>query len=414
MTFFKKILSDVCWLLYVAVLVVLASSGVVFAGEFSFHPSLAVREEYTDNVFEQRDPRRSDYITRLLPGLALKYNAPLWDWDLAYTFDYRIYARNSRDDESTHDLAAKGQIRIVDEFFFLDLSDSYKRVSLDVSRDFTQEGLFANQSDSNIASASPYLVFHPGNRTTLKTGYRYTNVWYRNPTAIDKREHSGFLNASYEYSSKVSFNADYTFVHQNSVTPYNRHSPSAGARYEYADKCFLFAQGGYTWVDYRDAPDFNKPFWNAGITHTLNTLAVTFTTGVQYPEDPLSGFTRQTEYNLALNKTYERGTAGLSVYYAKYDGETVARTKKYGVGLTGRYDVTERLSGSLAANLERYDFRDPSGHTRRIYVAPGLSYALPWETTLSLFYTFVDYDSAARVEDNYSVNRVALEVRKVF
>ncbi|MRR55614.1 MAG: TIGR03016 family PEP-CTERM system-associated outer membrane protein [Deltaproteobacteria bacterium] len=414
MTFTEKLLSRVLRLSLVIVLVVLMQSGVVTAGEFSFHPSLAVREEYTDNVFEQNDPRRSDFITRLMPGLALKYNAPLWDWDLAYTFDCRIYARNSRNDESTHDLAAKGHIKLIDELLFLDLSDIYKRVSLDVRRDYTQDGLFANQSDSNIATASPYLVFHPGARTTLKTGYRYTNVWYRNPTAIDKREHSGFINASYEYSSKVSFNADYTFIHQNSVTPYNRHSPSAGARYEYADKCFLFAQGGYTWVDYQDAPDFNKPFWSAGITHTLNTLTITLTTGVQYPEDPLSGFTRQTDYNLALTKTFARGAAGLSVYYADYEGETVDRTKKYGVGLTGKYDVTERLSGNLAANLERYEFRDPSGHTRRIYVAPGLSYALPWETTISLFYAYVDYDSASRVEDNYSVNRVALEVRKQF
>jgi len=414
MTFIKKILSRICWLLYVVVLVVLVHSGVVTAGEFSFHPSLAVREEYTDNVYEQNDPRRSDFITRLMPGLALKYYAPLWDWDLAYTFDYRIYARNSRNDESIHDLAAKGHIKIIDEFFFLDLSDSYKRVSLDVSRDYTQESLFVNQSDSNIATASPYLVFHPGTRTTITSGYRYTNIWYRDPSAIDKREHSGFINASYEYSSKVNFNADYTYTHQNSVMPYNRHSPSAGARYEYADKCFIFAQGGYTWVDYRDAPDFNKPFWNAGITHAFDSFTLTATAGVQYPEDPLRGFTRVTDYSLALNKIYERGNVGLSVYYSKYDGESVDRTKKYGVGITGKYDITEKLSSSLAANVERYDFRDPSGHTRRIYVAPGVSYALPWETTISLFYTFVDYDSASRVEDNYSVNRVALEVRKQF
>ncbi|MGA7827471.1 MAG: TIGR03016 family PEP-CTERM system-associated outer membrane protein [Geobacteraceae bacterium] len=413
MTFFLRISFRICRLLYAVVLVVLVSSQVVSAGEFSFHPSLAVREEYTDNIYEQQASRRSDYITRLMPGLALKYNAPLWDWDLAYTFDYRIYARNSRDDESTHDLAAKGHIKIIDEFLFLDLSDVYKRVSLDVRRDYTQESLFANQSDSNIATASPYFVFHPGTRTTIKSGYRYTNVWYRDPNAIDKREHSGFINASYEYSPKVTFNADYTYTHQNSVNPYNRHSPSAGARYEYADKSFLFAQGGYTWVNYRNSPDFNKPFWNAGITHTFNTLSVSFTTGVQYPEDPLSGLTRETDYNLALNKTFARGNVGLSVYYANYDGEAVDRTKKYGVGITGKYDVSEKLSGSLAANVERYDFRD-TGHTRRIYVAPGLSYSLPWKTSISLFYAFVDNESAARPVDNYQVNRVGLEVKKQF
>lgn len=387
---------------------------VVPAAEFSFHPSLAVSEEYTDNVYEARDQRRSDFITRLLPGLSLKYNAPLWDWNLAYNFDYRIYARNSRDDETTHNLAATGHIKIIDELFFLDLSDTYKRVSLDVSRDYTQESLFINQTDSNTFSASPYLIFHPGTRTTIKTGYRYTNVWYRDPAAIDKREHSGFLNASYEYSSKLTLNADYLFIRQDSVNPYYRNTPSVGARYEYADKCFVFGNGGYTWVDYRNSPDSNKPYWNAGISHTFDTFTVTATAGVQYPEDPLTGLTRETNYTLALDKPLTRGSIGLSASYSEYSGENIERTKRYGIGFTGKYDLTERLSSRLNAKVERYDYRDPSGNTRRIYITPGLTYSLPWETSLSLAYSFIDYHSAARYADNYAVNRVVLEVSKTF
>jgi hypothetical protein len=386
----------------------------VWAVEFSFHPSLAVSEEFNDNVYESRDNRKSDFITRLMPGLAMKYNAPLWDWDLAYNFDYRYYARNSHGDESTHNLAAKGHIKIIDELFFLDLSDTFKRVSLDVSRDYTQESLFENQTDSNTFTASPYFVFHPGARTTIKTGYRYTNTWYRDPAAIDKRKHSGFLSVGYEYSPKLTFTADYIYVRQNSADPYNRHSPAAGARYEYADKCFVFGQGGYTWVDYRDTPDFNKPYWTAGITHAFDTFTLSATAGVQYPEDPQSGFTRETNYTLTLSRPLERGNIGFSVYYSDYDGDAVDRTKKYGVGFTGKYDLTEKLAASLAANVERYDYRDPSGHTRRIFITPGLSYSLPWETSFSLFYSFIDYHSAALYADNYEVNRVVLEVRKEF
>jgi hypothetical protein len=399
-------------IVFFAFLIVWPSVG--YAGEFSLKPSIAVSEEFTDNVYESREDRKSEFITHLMPGLALKYNAPLWDWDLAYTFDYRYYARNSHSDESTHNLAATGKIRIIEDLFFLDLSDTFSRVSLDVSRDYTQEGLFENQTDSNTVTASPYFVFHPGAQTTIKTGYRYTNVWYRNPAAIDKREHSGFFNASYEYSPKLSFNADYLYTYQSSINPYNRHTPSAGLRYEYADKCFIFGQGGYTWVDYRDSPDFNSSYWNAGLTHDFDPYSLTVNVGVQYPEDPLSGFTKETNYNLALNRTLERGGIGLSVYYSDYDGETVDRTKKYGVGLTGNYELTEKLGSRLGANVERYEYRYGSGHTRRIYISPGLTYSLPWESSLSLTYSYIDYHSASRYEDNYAVNRVVLEVRKVF
>ncbi|TLN00877.1 TIGR03016 family PEP-CTERM system-associated outer membrane protein, partial [bacterium] len=145
-----------------------------YAGELSFHPYIAISEEFTDNVYESRDEKQSDFVTRFLPGMTFKYVAPLWDWDLAYNLDYRLYARNSRSDETTHNLAAKGHVKLIDERLFLDISDTFKRVSLDVSRDYTQEGLYSNQSDSNILTVSPYAIFRPGGQTTIKTGYRYS------------------------------------------------------------------------------------------------------------------------------------------------------------------------------------------------------------------------------------------------
>lgn len=414
MTFIQIALTRISRVLCLIVPLVIFHCPSVRAADFSFHPSITASEEYTDNVYEVRDHRRSDFITRLLPGLSLKYNAPLWDWNLAYNFDYRYYARNSRSDDTTHNLAATGHIKIVDDLFFLDLSDTFKRVSLDVSRDYTQESLSVNQTDSNTFTASPYFVFHPGTRTTIKTGYRYTNVWYRDPTAIDRREHSGFLNASYEYSSKLTFNADYLFIRQDSVNPFNRNTPSVGARYEYADKCFVFGNGGYTWVDYRNSPDSKNPYWNAGITHTFTTFTLNATAGVQYPEDPQSGLTRETNYALALDKPLERGSLGISFSYSEYKGENIDRIKRYGIGLTGKYDVSERLGSSLSAKVDRYDYRDPSGNTRRIYITPGLTYSLPWDAKLSLSYSFIDYHSASRFADNYEVNRVVLELSKIF
>jgi hypothetical protein len=384
-----------------------------YAAEFSIKPTLAVSEEYNDNVFETRDFRKTDYITRALPGLALKYNAPFWDWDIAYNFDYRYYARNSKTDDYTHNLLAKGNVKIIDEFMLLDISDSYKRVSLNVTRDYTQESLVANQSDSNTFTASPYFLLRPGTHATVKTGYRYTNVWYRDPTAIDKREHSGFVDAVYEYSPKLSFNADYTFTHQNSVNGFDKYAPYAGARYEYADKSFVFAQGGYTWIHFKNRSDFNNPFWNAGITHTFEPYSVYFNTGVQYPEDPQSGLTKETDYTLGMKRTMVRGDVGASVYYSKYDGINVDMTRKYGAGITGRYEITAKLTGNISFNAEKYDHSTGS-YTRRFYVNPALGYALPWDITVALNYTFVDYYSPGVFNDNYRVNRVILEVKKTF
>lgn len=395
-------------------LILLASYSDVFAGEFSFHPSIAISEEFTDNVFEERDNKKSDFVTRLLPGIAMTYNASLWDWNLNYAFDYRYYAKNSRSDDTTHNLNVSGLTRVIKDLLFLEVSDVYSRVSLDVSRDRTTEGLFVDQSDSNTFIASPYFSFRPGPKTTVRTGYRYRNVWYKEPEGIDRRQHIGFAEATYEYSPKLNLTASYTYTRENSIYPYNRHAPYVGFRYEYKDRSFVFAQGGYTWFSTKNRGDFNYPFWNGGITHTMGTYSVSLTTGVTYPEDPESTITRETDYALTLTKEFSRGNVGLTVSYADYSGDVVDIENRYLAGITARYEIGAKLVASLATSVEKYDHRGSNTYTRRIFINPALTYPLPKEIFLTLNYIYADFYSPRIYDDNYSVNRVILEARKTF
>lgn len=82
------------------------------AAEVQFHPSLAVSEEFTDNVFLTEHDKVSEYITRVLPGFSLAYQAPVLTGDISYTFDYRHYARGTQSDEITHSADAKGLLTV--------------------------------------------------------------------------------------------------------------------------------------------------------------------------------------------------------------------------------------------------------------------------------------------------------------
>jgi hypothetical protein len=386
------------------------------AGEFEYHPSLAVSEEFNDNVYESAFDRRTDYITRILPGLALRYNAPLWDWDVSYLFDYRYYARNSREDDTTHNLTAHGLTRIINDLLFLDISDTYQRVSLDINRDYTQESLFVNQTDSNTFTVSPYFVFHPGAKVTVNTGYRYTNIWYRDPQAEDNREHTGFANAAYQYSDKLSLSVAYSFTRHDSNEGYYRHTAFAGARYEYADRCFVFGQGGYTLFDFDDSRSTSNPYWSAGITHVRDPYTFTFSTSVSYPSDPLADVTEQTVYAASVTRAFQRGSLGVTFSYSELrDPFTDTRTESsYSGGFTGRYELSENLVGTFGFSAERYEGDDLNGNSWRFYVNPGLSYTFPREITLALNYYFVDSSSDNLSNDDYRVNRVVLEARKTF
>lgn len=136
------------------------SPASVSAADMLLKPFVAISEEVTDNIYEQAIGRRQELTTRLRPGATFTYHSPLWRWDTAYTFEYRNYARNSRNNEYNHDAALKGNLALVDNFLFLDLSDTYHRVTLDISRDAaTESSLFLNQTDQNIAIISPYMLW---------------------------------------------------------------------------------------------------------------------------------------------------------------------------------------------------------------------------------------------------------------
>jgi hypothetical protein len=381
--------------------------------DFSIRPSIAISEEYNDNVFEEHEGT-TDYITRLMPGVSFTYVMPFWDWNVAYNYDYRIYAKNSRKDDDTHNLLATGLIRLINEFLLLDLRDAYSRVSLDVSRDRTQEGLNTDQSDTNNFTASPYLQFHPTTQTTIKTGYRYTNVWYKDPSAIDRRDHVGFIDASYELSQELTLNANHTYTHENSREPYDRNVSYIGGKYVYAERSFINAQGGFAISDLKYGKDSNKPYWNAGITHSFDHTSVSLNTAVQYPIDPESGVTRQTNYSLSVNREFSRGVAGITVSYSDYSGDNIDVDKSYGATFTASHEFLPNLSGSLNFSIDRYDHREIDTYTRRILVSPSLSYMLPREFTVSLYYTFVDSYSPKTLDDRYQLNRVSLELRKSF
>lgn len=413
---------------------ILSVATVAQGAEFELHPSLAVSEEFTDNVFETNIRRNSDYITRVLPGLAMRYNAPALTGDLSYVFDYRHYARGIRDDEIAHTLNAKGHLTAVENFLYLDVSDDYQRVSLDPTRDVTGESLFVNQIDRNVVTVAPYFTIRPTERIPIKAGYRFidtryfglsdtsgyqlTGSRYADSFGVDKVDHVAFLNIAYEFSKRFSLTADYTFTREfGRIENFSQHQALGGFRYEYADKSFLFAQAGNNWISYDySGRSLNSIVWNAGITHVFNTVTATVTTGVRYNEDPLSSILKESFVSGIIEKQLNRGTISFSPTYSEYvrtETDTL-ETKKYGAVLRGQYELSADLKGNLAFTAEKYERPILGSYTRRIQVESGLGYLLAKDLTASLTYIYTGYYSPEIVSDNWHVNRAMIEIKKTF
>ncbi|MHB8056676.1 MAG: TIGR03016 family PEP-CTERM system-associated outer membrane protein [Desulfuromonadaceae bacterium] len=404
-------------LLKSTVFTVLTIATAAQGAEFRLHPSLAVMEEFTDNVFETPTNRTSDYITRVLPGLVMYYKAPVLEGDLSYLFDYRHYAKDSRGDEVSHTLSAKAKLTAVDNLLFLEAADYYQRVSLDVTRDTTTESLFVNQSDRNIITVSPYFTLRPSARIPVKAGYRYTDTRYIDSIAIDKTNHVGFLDIAYELSKNFSLTAGYTYAREYSdIDDYSQHQALGGFRYEYAEKSFFFAKAGKTWTNYSSGQRLDSLAWNAGLAHVFDTVTATVMTGVRYNEDPLSNIIKESYVSGIIEQHLNRGSISFSPIYSEYatTKTDALQTKKYGATVYGQYDFSIDLKGRLAFTAEKYEQQLSDSYTRRLQVDSGISYLLAEQLTVGLLYVYAGYYSPGIASDNRHVNRVMAELKKTF
>ena len=398
----------------------LLGAAQALGADFSIRPMITLSEEYTDNVFDSNQGKKSDFITRARPGVSAGYKAPFWDWDLDYAYDYRYYAKGSQKDDWSQNCNMTGLLKLVDEKLFLAVSDVYQRVSLDVTRDTSQETLFQNQSDQNVGTVSPYFVLHPTKTIMVKAGYRYVNTWYKDSQAISQQSHGGFLDTSYELTPRFFLTAGYNITREESETAGNnltRQEAYLGPRYEYAEKSFVYARGGAIITKYGALTDsVVNSFWDAGLTHSFDSATLNLNSSVAYAQDPLGVATLVTTYSGSLAKTYQRGTLTLQGAYNEFSSGITEQlnTKLYSAGLAGGYDLREDWHGKLGLSFDHYDYVLTAITTRKYTVDGALSYKFAKEASIGLNYVYVKYASANPAGDNREVNRAIVEVSKSF
>jgi hypothetical protein len=83
-----------------------------------FQPSILTSEEYNDNIFLTTNDRLDDYITKIDPSFLFIYRAPLWDWDVKYTYDYLYYAKSAFSKTNRHTSNLVNQDRVIDGLLF--------------------------------------------------------------------------------------------------------------------------------------------------------------------------------------------------------------------------------------------------------------------------------------------------------
>jgi hypothetical protein len=399
------------------------------ASDLRLEPALTLGEEYNDNIF--LDPGNvTDYIARVIPSLRAVYQSKLWDWDVAYAYEYRYYAHKTYDSYSTNRLNLTNTTRLIEEFLFLKVKDVYTPVSLSLARDYTQESLNVNQSDQNVLTVNPYLVFHPTQRTTLNTGYQYRDVWYKDPRASDKQEQSGYAELQHEISSRVMMTGTARYLYTSASNTrytqdlrYTQGIVQAGPKVEYQDRSLAWGTAGISRIE-RGAGTATRLIWDMGVTHQAPVTSFTVQTARNWVDDPIYITRREDRYEASVTRTVDPTTLGFSTGFYIYESANQYQSRRSSVSVSAGQSFTQRLRGNASFMYDVYvnqyalspSYTQTATRTTsdRYMTNLQVSYLAAERTTLSFGYQYTNSWSPDGTTYGYRCNRVTADVKMTF
>ena len=386
--------------------------------EFSIKPSIAVSQAYDDNIYLTKEDMESDFITRVLPSFNMEYKSVSWDLSSAYTLNWWYYWK-LRQGKDSHNLNLTSQVRVIKNLLYLDVSDTYSSVILNPRRPSTDINLETNRSDSNNANISPYVKYHITPLLSILSGYRYTNIWYREENGVKRQMHTGFATVEYKFSPTLitSLSVEHTYdIPENNTIDETNHKTAAffKALYTLNPQTDLNASIGYSWISFANRRRDNMILYSVLLTHRLGgTGRVELRADSTFTPSPEFGVMES--YSEQLNLIYGETFIVNGGIFHRIDRYLETGRKDTTIGsIAGiEYKLNPRLTTKVSGRYEKSKFL-PEDRNREIYGASGMiSYLLTNKATLSLSYNYTRGFSRIATDD-YWDNVVAVEINLNF
>ncbi len=140
-------------------------------------PRIAVSERYTNNVDLRSTGKRSDFVTKISPGINLRSNAGRLKGYFDYSLNELIYARDTSSSRTQNALNSAFVLEAVDGFAFVDFSGSISQQSISAFGTPSTDGssINANSTETSIFHLSPYLKGNLGGFADYELRYGWTS-----------------------------------------------------------------------------------------------------------------------------------------------------------------------------------------------------------------------------------------------
>jgi polysaccharide biosynthesis protein VpsM len=241
---------------------------------FRLRPSIALNQVYTDNVFRTNRNERSEYITLILPKIALDLAlAPDNAITLFYEGDFRYYRDydNFRNDHHLSGISWKALTEKGSQFDIGTIyqDDAFQPYSpIDRSSDFTKWDVFGHAL-IQVGAAS-------------EIGLRYDRASRRMDDSRDKSDNfdRDAIAVTFYYKSfpASSLLMEYAYIRQENEdlsgpsTDMKTHTLFGGIRWDATAKLSGLFKAGYSQTDFKEVPDFSGFVMDADLTYRFSEI----------------------------------------------------------------------------------------------------------------------------------------------
>jgi Putative beta-barrel porin 2 len=221
-------------------------------GPFTLRPSIAISEEYNDNVLLDNHRRRWDLISRFSPALTLTANRPAYELRAGYTFSAEVYARETElnDPFKNQTFVASGLYRGT-RGLTLTVADTFA-----LNRDtniVASQGFSTGRQETLSNTFSPGMTWQMTPQTSLNmTGtflvQRFLSADVATSTpGVDSNTYGLLTTVDHRLTRRLTGSVGYGFTYLDFLGEQTNaivHTPSVGATYVVTPTLTASVRGG--------------------------------------------------------------------------------------------------------------------------------------------------------------------------
>lgn len=382
--------------------------------DYSVHPGLYTRIEYTDNLFLSESNRNRELIGTVAPGLRYEQDSNWLDLELEYSYEIYRYLNEPdlNEREETHFGRLDGTIR-PEQDFRIDLHGDARLESLDRRRSDVVDTPSVNTTNRYLGNVRPSYRFDLGAKNSAEVAYVFETVQYDSTIAEDTESNSFSIAVERNHTDRIDFIIDILFerfVPEDSQT-YDRLQGMIGGSWQPFRSTLLTVFGGVARFEYEDGDTFDSRILDCLVRYAPTRR---LTLNLSYTEDHTYDITdglyenRHGEAALSFNG---RSTWRIGLVYSETIYLLTARDDtERGIVSELSFQFTPRILARLNGDFRRFEFLPLNENVDRYSAGFSMEYMPRESLALGCRYLYRQNDSDIDIND-YRENRASCEVR---